>query len=142
MQEYTEFVQNHPFLVGGFFAILGMIIWTEFSRLTQKFKDITSKEAVALLNTGSTVVIDVRDNNEVKEGVIKGAKHIPLAEFGKRIDSLKSDKDKNILIYCRSGNRSASACRSLTKQQEFEKVYNLKGGIMAWESDNLPLAKR
>lgn len=141
MQEYTAFVQNHPFLIGGFFAILGMIVWTEFSRLTQKFKDISSKEAVALLNTGETVVIDVRDNNEVKDGVIKGAKHIPLAEFGKRVESLKPNQNKNVLIYCRSGNRSASACRTLTKH-EFDKVYNLKGGIMAWESDNLPLAKR
>lgn len=141
MQEYFEFVQNHPFPIGGFFAILGMIVWTEFSRITQKFRDITSQEAVSLLNSGSTVLIDVRDNNEVKEGVIKGAKHIPLAELSKRIDSLSADKDKHVIVYCRSGNRSVGACRGLTKH-DFENVYNLKGGIMAWESDNLPLSRR
>lgn len=141
MQEYIEFAQNHPFLIGGFFAILAMIIWIEFSRITQKFSDVSPKDVVALLNGGSTLLIDVRDNNEVKDGVIKGAKHIPLAEFGQRIGTISGDKDKNVIVYCRSGNRSASACRTLTKN-EFENVYNLKGGIMAWEGDNLPLSRR
>lgn len=141
MQEYLVFAQNHPFLIAGSFAILAMIIWTEYSRLTQKFSDVTSQEVVKILNDGPAMVIDVRDNNEVKDGVIKGAKHIPLSEFGQRISGLEKDKDKSIVIYCRSGNRSATACRQLTKN-DFPKVYNLKGGIMAWQSDNLPLAKR
>lgn len=141
MQEYLLFVQNHPFLTGGFFAILAMIIWTEFSRITQKFGDISSQEVVKILNDGPSLLIDVRDSNELKDGVIKGAKHIPLGEFAKRIPNLEADKDKSIVIYCRSGNRSQHACRQLTKH-DFLKVYNLKGGIMAWQSDNLPLAKR
>lgn len=141
MQEYLTFVQNHPFLVAGFFAILGMIFWTEFSRITQKFSDVSSQELVKILNNGPALVIDVRDNNEVKDGVIKGSKHIPLSEFPQRLPTLEADKDKAVIVYCRSGNRSAHACKQLTKN-DFPNVYNLKGGIMAWQSDNLPLSKR
>ena len=50
-------------------------------------------------------------------------------------------KDKPIICSCRSGQRSAQAC-SMLKKHGFENVYNLRGGMMAWESDSLPVTKK
>ncbi len=141
MAEIMEFVQRHPLLVGAFFAILVMIVWTEVQRLTRNFKDLTPQEAVQLINHEAPLVLDVREHNELSSGVIKGAKHVPMSAIRTRISELDPGKHDSVLVYCRSGSRSLAACRSL-KNHGFEHVYNLKGGIIAWEGENLPTAKK
>ncbi|MGD2084341.1 MAG: rhodanese-like domain-containing protein, partial [Chromatiales bacterium] len=55
--------------------------------------------------------------------------------------SLKKFKNRPIVVSCRSGAQSATACRQLRKEG-FERVYNLHGGILAWESANLPVSHK
>lgn len=141
MEEYLVFARNHPVLMMGLVAVLGMIIWTEFSRLTRKYKQINTSQAVQILNRDDSVVLDVREDGEVRGGKIKGAKHIPLGQLKSRASELEQAKGKPMLVYCRSGNRSAHACHLLTKMG-FQDVSNLAGGITAWESANLPVSKR
>lgn len=141
MNEYTAFVQNHLLLVVGFVGVLGFIIWTEFNRFTRKYKQLDTNEAVRLLNDDNTIVIDVREGNEMSAGKIKGARHIPLGQVATRLGELEKSKDQPILIYCRSGNRSALAANTLTKNG-FTNVNNLAGGMTAWESANLPVSKK
>ena len=141
MQEYIEFARMHPLLVLGFVVVLGLIIWSEFSRLTRKYKQINASEAVQILNKDDVTIIDVREDNETVNGVIKGAKLIPLAQVAARMTDFESKKNSPILVYCRSGSRSGHACNTLSKNG-FTEVYNLGGGIMSWESENLPLQKR
>lgn len=141
MNEYTAFVQNHLLLVVGFVGVLGFIIWTEFNRFTRKYKQLDTNEAVRLLNDDNTIVIDVREGNEISAGKIKGARHIPLGQLATRLGELEKSKDQPILIYCRSGNRSALAANTLTKNG-FTNVNNLAGGMTAWESANLPVSKK
>lgn len=139
MTEYIDFARNHPLLVIGFFAVLAIIIKMEITRLTKKYKDVSVNEAVMLLNKDNAVVVDVREDKEIKGGIIKDARHITLGQLSTRMGELP--KVSPILVYCRSGSRSGHACHQLTKAG-FEDVSNMKGGIMAWESANLPLAKR
>ncbi|MFI0397828.1 MAG: rhodanese-like domain-containing protein [Thiolinea sp.] len=141
MNEYMLFVQNHSLLVMGFVGVLGLIIWTEFNRMTRKHQQADVTQAVRLMNNDDSVVLDVREDNEVRDGKIQGAKHIPLGQLDKRIAELEKSKDKPILVYCRSGNRSSHACATLTKNG-FANVTNLAGGFMAWQSANLPVVKR
>lgn len=141
MNEYMAFVQNHSLLVMGFVGVLGLIIWTEFTRATRKYKQADATQAVKLMNNDDSLVLDVRDDNEVRDGKIQGAKHIPLGQLDKRMSELEKNKDKPILVYCRSGNRSAHACATLTKHG-FADVTNLSGGFNAWQSANLPVVKR
>ena len=137
MQEYITFFQNHPLLIGGFVAVSAMILWTEFRRLNRGYKDLTPAETVSLMNQGDTVLLDVREDSEMTAGKIAGARHIPLKNVVKRIKEIEPDKDKNIVAYCRVGNRSGVVCGQLAKHG-FEKVYNMKGGFTAWQSDNFP----
>jgi rhodanese-related sulfurtransferase len=73
--------------------------------------------------------LDVRTLAEYKEFHIKGAYLIPLNELEDRLDELP--KDKPILVYCRTGHRSAIASDILVKNG-FSQVYNMKGGIYEW----------
>ena len=68
------------------------------------------------------------------------AKPIPLGELRNRIGELEKYKTKPIIMVCRSGSRSAGACGILSKQG-FTEVYNLAGGMIAWQQSNLPTEK-
>jgi len=73
-------------------------------------------------------LLDVRTRTEHAEQAIEGSSLIPLQELGFRIDELPRDKD--IVVYCRVGNRSAYACAHLARMGY--NVKNLEGGIMLW----------
>lgn len=141
MSDFTVFLQNNILLVLGFVIVLGLIIWVEFGRLTRKYKQVDVNEAVRLMNDDNTVVLDVREGNELTSGKLRGARHIPLGQVAKRLGELDKSKGKPILVYCRSGNRSGFACNTLSKNG-FENVHNLAGGITAWESANLPVTTK
>ncbi len=141
MTEYIEFARSHPLLVFGFIGVLGFIIWSEFGRLNRKYQQLGVTEAVRLLNNDNVFFLDVREDKELDNGIIKGATHIPVSELNSRLSQLEKHKNNPVLIYCRSGSRSAHACNMLTKHG-FEDVANLSGGIIAWEAANLPLSKK
>lgn len=80
------------------------------------------------------VILDVRTQDEVDEGMIDGAKHIDIFLGQGFLDEVeKLDKSKNYYVYCRSGGRSAQACQ-LMEQKGFETTYNLLGGYTAWDA--------
>ena len=85
--------------------------------------------------TLESVILDVRTEEEFESGYIKGALNIDIrggADFLASIESL--DKSKSYFVYCRSGARSGQACQ-LMSQMGFSAVYNLDGGVLAWEGD-------
>ena len=98
--------------------------------------DLTQEEwTKQLAADNNAVIIDVRTDEEVAEGVIPGARQIDIYKgqgFIYEIDAL--DKDKAYYIYCRSGARSANAC-AVMNQLGFSKTFNLLGGIMEWKGD-------
>ncbi len=80
------------------------------------------------------VLLDVRTGDERSRRHIKGSIHIPLHELRNRIAELEKFKEKEIICYCQSGSRSASAAM-LLKKNGF-KVANLSGGISSWTSES------
>mgnify|MGYP000996441575 CR=1 FL=1 len=81
-------------------------------------------------------LLDVREQVEWEEAHVEGAVLIPLGELSTRLDELPTDED--ILVICRSGNRSAQA-RDLLRQAGFERVTSISGGINAWMAAGLPV---
>lgn len=77
--------------------------------------------------------LDVRTESEYTSGHIPNSLHIPLQEIQGRISELENIKEKNIIVYCRSGARSSMALKSLLKNGY--NVFNLSGGILAWEGE-------
>ncbi|MUG46504.1 rhodanese-like domain-containing protein [Paenibacillus woosongensis] len=95
-------------------------------------KEISPQELSARLKKGESVkMLDVREPEEWAAGHIKGAKHIPLGQVLERLREL--DADEELIVICRSGNRSGLACE-LLEEKAFN-VVNMTGGLMAWEDE-------
>jgi len=90
-------------------------------------KQLSAKE---LEQRKGMVLLDVRTDQEYEQGHIPGAVHIPLSDIGDRIKKLK--KDKELVVYCQSGNRSIWAIKRLMGMG-YKNLYNLKGGYRAWK---------
>ncbi|MDZ7935825.1 MAG: rhodanese-like domain-containing protein [Emticicia sp.] len=84
-----------------------------------------------ITETSNAVILDVRTLAEHKQGGIDGAINIDIMEssFTQKVATL--DKDKTYFVFCRSGNRSGSACEMMSKNG-FKNLYNLSGGMMHW----------
>ena len=140
MEQLLEFAGNHPLLVGAFFAVLTALAWNLLSDPGGK-NAVDPMAATALINHENAVVLDVRSMAEFKDGHIVNAVNIPLNGLGNNLKQLEKHRDKPIIAVCRSGSRSGAACRPLRKQG-FEQAKNLRGGMMAWESANLPVNRK
>lgn len=97
-------------------------------------REMTVHELHARRLTGNgsrPVVLDVRNTEELSIASLGEDIHIPLAELDFRLDELLPYKDRDLVISCRSGVRSARAWQQL-RAAGFDRIYNLEGGILAW----------
>jgi len=139
MEQYLEFAASHTLLVGAWLAIFSALLWHLIANPGGKF-NIEAADACTKINHQDAVVVDVRSMNEFKDGHIINAENIPLNGLKNSLKALQKHKSKPIIAVCRSGSRSGAACRSLRKAG-FENVFNLRGGMLAWESANLPVKR-
>jgi rhodanese-related sulfurtransferase len=108
--------------------IAGYLVFKLFGILGRwGIKQITPRE---LDQKKGMMLVDVRTEEEYKKGHIPGAVHVPLAEVGDRIKKIK--KDKELVLYCQSGNRSIWAIKRLMGMG-YKNLANLKGGYSAWK---------
>jgi rhodanese-related sulfurtransferase len=105
------------FLIFKLFGFLGRL---GIKQITAR--DLDQKKGMMLL--------DVRTDKEYEQGHIPGAVHVPLADIGDKVKKLKKDKD--LVVYCRSGNQSIWAIKRLMGMG-YKNLYNLKGGYSAWK---------
>ena len=133
-----SFIQENALMIGVAVGSGIMLVWPMISR--KGGNRVDTSEAVMKINREDAVVIDVREDSEVANGRIPNARHIPLGQLASRLGELEKHKGKPIIVACRSGHRSAGACGILTKNG-FENVFNLSGGMIAWEQANLPVEK-
>jgi rhodanese-related sulfurtransferase len=89
-------------------------------------------------NGTAPYLLDVREDHEFSGGHIAGARLIPLSDLGRRLDEIP--RDRTVVCICRSGRRSGIAANQLV-QAGFEDVYNMNGGMMAWNRMSYPLQK-
>tara|TARA_R110002111_G_scaffold68080_6_gene110675 strand:- start:830 stop:1147 length:318 start_codon:yes stop_codon:yes gene_type:complete len=83
----------------------------------------------------NAVILDVRTQDEVDEGIIPNAINIDIHKGQGFIYELEAlDKTKNYYVYCRSGARSGQAC-GIMNRLGFKNAYNLVGGIMGWQGE-------
>ena len=97
-------------------------------------------DALRKADTNSTVVLDVRTKEEYRKGHIPGSVLIDFNADDFEQQVAKLDKSKTYLVHCASGGRSARACKKMD-QLGFQKLYNLEGGMGAWEKAGKPVKK-
>ena len=122
---------------------------TDFVReAKQKIREWTLAVAHDKVERGGVLVIDVREPHEFAAGHIPGAINIPRGSidgaadpgFKHRVEALCTARDKELLLYCQSGGRSAMAAATL-QEMGFAHVHSLAGGWEVWEGDDLPVEK-
>lgn len=135
-----EFVQNNLLLVIAAAASGAMLLWSFFGNRVSGINQVNTLEATRLMND-EALILDVREDNEWAVGHIPNARHIRLGQLADQLGQLEKFRDKPVVVYCRSGNRSARA-GAMMKKAGFSNVNNLAGGIVAWEQANLPINRK
>jgi len=120
---------------------LGGLGLLAYSLTSFAYENVGPKEFKKLMKGKDVVLLDVRTPDEYyKEGHIEDANLIPVQLFRHINLGGKGIKDKTVLVYCRSGRRSALAAEIL-EQWGVKKVYNLSGGILSWKRAGYKVVK-
>jgi rhodanese-related sulfurtransferase len=138
VSQLIEFVGNHWYLFVALAAISGLLI---HNIVVGDRGSVEPLAATDLMNHRDAAVIDVRPAADFAKGHIINAINVPMNGFKNQMGALAKLKGRPIVVNCRSGAQSAAACKVLLKEG-FEEVYNLKGGILAWQAANLPLTRK
>jgi rhodanese-related sulfurtransferase len=133
----VKFLIDNIWLIALALVSGGALLWPT---LRSSGKKVSSLQATQLINQGKTVILDVRDPGEFAAGHLRDAKNIPLKELPARLTELDKFKAKTVIAVCQAGAQSARAVGQL-KKAGFNDVFSLNGGLTAWQTQGLPLAK-
>lgn len=133
--------QNLPSLLGysvslWTVAVTVMAMFALLIMLSKGKEGISVKELIDLPE--DALLIDVREQDEYKEGHVARAKNLPLSQLDKRLKEIP--KDKQVYLICRSGNRSSQAV-GILRQAGYTQIQNVRGGMIAWQLAQLPVVK-
>lgn len=98
--------------------------------------NIDVQTVAAIKDRDDVIVIDVREQWEYDEGHIPNVTHIPMDEISSRLSEIPTDKE--VVVTCRSGNRSGQVADFL-RQQGYTNIHNMSGGILDWQAAGLPV---
>ncbi|MCF6219232.1 MAG: rhodanese-like domain-containing protein [Gammaproteobacteria bacterium] len=140
MQEFFTFLRAEWMLSITFIVLFIMLLWGVVAPLVHKFSELKPVDIVKLINSDNALVVDVSSENEFINGHIVNSINIPASYLSKRLDKLGNDKERPLIVVCKSGGRAKSASALLCKEG-FKNVTVLAGGLMAWQHGKYPLAK-
>ena len=123
LSKMNQMIRNLTLLL-----FIGLVFWSCEDPAT-----IEIKNAINLLGNDAYYFLDVRTAEEHKIKSIPDTDCIPVQEIGKRIVELHKYRDKKIIVYCRSGNRSGTATKIL--DENGFKSYNMLGGMNEWNGE-------
>jgi rhodanese-related sulfurtransferase len=141
MDQVIEFATNHPLLVGGFVAVLVLLVWTEIRRSFQGLQELSPAQAVPWINDENAVIVDISPVADFNKGHIVNARNIQASHLANPDAELLKLKDKKLLVVCRSGQTAMAAAANL-KKMGAEQVAVLKGGMVQWKNDQFPVTSK
>lgn len=132
-----HFIVENWYLFAALVVVLALLLSEPLRQKALGVETVAPGQAIQIANHKSGIFVDVREASEFSSGHIPKARHIPLAKLQERQAELEKFKDKPIILYCRSGQRSVRAA-GLLRKLGFTSVYNLAGGFAHWQNENLP----
>ncbi len=112
-------------------AVIGFVIYRQANAPQPQLADVVSVSEAAALRSQGAFILDVRRQDEWDQGHIPGATLVTLDELPNRLSEVP--KDKKIVVYCRTGVRSAKG-RDILRQAGYPQVTSLDGGITQWQA--------
>jgi rhodanese-related sulfurtransferase len=135
----VKFVMDNIFLVA-VAVVSGAMLVLPLLRRGAGGPSVTTLEATQLINRQDALLLDVREQAEYAQAHILNARGLPLSQLEARIGDIEKFKDKPLIVYCATDNRSSSAAATL-KKRGFSNVVILSGGFAAWQQAGLPVQK-
>jgi rhodanese-related sulfurtransferase len=141
MQQFIEFIGNHPYLATIWLVLFFWLVFSFINTHLSPVKDIGTHDATLLMNKQDAQVVDIRPAAEFKKGHILGAKQLSQEQVNKsEFKLLEKHKNKPIIVVCAMGMTARKAATQMLKAG-FPQVTVLKGGMNAWTSAGLPVSK-
>jgi rhodanese-related sulfurtransferase len=137
MDRLLEFAGNNTLLVFALVASFLLVLFTELRRKAGGMLAVVPTEAVKLINNDA-MVLDLRSAESFSRGHIAGARNVPMDELDGHMEKLAKFRNKPVVAVCDAGITSSKAVNAL-RNSGFESVYNLKGGMNAWDQAGLPV---
>lgn len=122
-------------------AVSGAWLLVDLVRSSGGGSQLSAVEATLMINREDAIVVDVREQGEYAQGHVPNARNIPAGELSRRINELEKWKSRPLILCCGTGARSGTALAQL-KKAGFDKVFNLRGGLMEWEKAGQPLSRK
>jgi rhodanese-related sulfurtransferase len=141
MEQVFEFAGNNLLLVGGFVAVLGLLIWTEIMRKVQGVIELTPAVSVAWINDPNTVIIDISPVADFNKGHIVNARNLLASRLAKPDAEILKLKDNKLLVVCKNGQTAIAAAGNMRKMGAAN-VAVLKGGMAQWRGDQFPVTTK
>ncbi|MHB8667553.1 MAG: rhodanese-like domain-containing protein [Burkholderiales bacterium] len=134
-----KFVMDNILLVAVALVSGTMLIWPLLRRGAGG-PSVNTLEATQLINREDALLLDIREQAEYAQAHILNSRGMPLSQLEARVGDIEKFKDRPVIVYCATGNRSSVAAATLRKHG-FSKVFNLSGGFVAWQQAGLPVQK-
>lgn len=134
MDHLAEFISNHLLLVGAFSTVLVLTILNEWQHSFSNANSLEPAQAVLAINRNNARVLDIRSKEQFDKGHIINSK-LSASDIAKNSNL---NKKNHFIVVCENGLKATTLATAM-KKDGFENVAVLKGGIQAWNEDNLPL---
>lgn len=105
-----------------------------------QYTEVSAKDAADMIATRTPLILDVRTPGEYKRGHLKNSVLVPVQVLQQNLDKLAAYKDRDILVYCATGNRSTVASKILI-DNGFSRITNLRYGIVDWYKKKYPIVQ-
>jgi rhodanese-related sulfurtransferase len=139
--QLITFITAHWPLALLFVTLLLLLAGTEVRNKLLGVPRLSPSQVTQAINHQSAMLLDLRNKDPFMQGHILGALNRPWSEFSKQLEVLDADKQKPVIAICENGQVSQRAAAMLRKAG-FAQASSLQGGILAWRSASLPLAKK
>jgi rhodanese-related sulfurtransferase len=139
MGRLIEFAGNNALLVAGTIAMALAVLFYEIRQKSQGLTAVSPPQLVGLMNKGARVV-DIREASLFETAHIVEAVNIPEADLSQG-KARKIKQAKTVVLVCDNGIKSGQAVAAW-RSAGYESAFSLKGGISAWQQDNMPLVAK
>lgn len=142
MAHFFQFVTAHWVLWTAFLIVVILIILEETrgSLAVGGAQRVSASQVVDMMNHQNAVVVDLRDNEAYAQGHIVNAMSLPYEQLESKIKKLNKYKKRPIILLAESSKQLMDAAKKL-REQGFESLYSLTGGMQEWKNDGYPLVK-
>ena len=137
MQNFIGFVQENWVLIVLWISAAATLYYTETKKAG---KSVSTTEATRMINRENALILDIRETQDFTKGHIAGAYNLPASVIEKKLSELTRYKTCPVVVVCKMGTSAGSVVKKL-KNQGFEQVVRLAGGMTEWTAASLPVKK-